>query len=43
MDRGACRATVHGVAELDTAEHTCTQATPGKGRGLGNLKMLREG
>ena len=26
MDRGASRATVHGVAELDTTEHARTRA-----------------
>ena len=27
MDGGAWRAIVHGVAELDTAEHACTHIT----------------
>ena len=26
MDSGACRATVYGVAELNTTEHTCACA-----------------
>ena len=46
MDRGAWRATVHGVAELDSAEqlstHTHTAYTTGVGVGGSSLRKTRQ-
>ena len=42
MDRGAWQATVHGVAGLDTTEHTHTHThTSGLGESVGVTQFLK--